>query len=95
MTTDHTERGLERLICEALTGDPCEPPSGPTSVDPSPGYGGVGWSPGIRHDYDRAYCLDLVQLRTFLCSQPEAASSLSLDQDCPARRKFLDRKARR
>ena len=25
MTTDLTERGLERLICEALTGDPCDP----------------------------------------------------------------------
>ena len=27
MPTDHTVRGLERLICKALTGDPCEPPS--------------------------------------------------------------------
>ena len=25
MTAGLTERGRERLICEALTGDPCEP----------------------------------------------------------------------
>ena len=26
MTTDTSERGLERLICGALTGHPCDPP---------------------------------------------------------------------
>ena len=26
MNTDLTERGLERLVCKALTGDPCDPP---------------------------------------------------------------------
>lgn len=26
MTTDTSERGLERLICAALTGKPCDPP---------------------------------------------------------------------
>ena len=26
MTTDTSERGLERLICTALTGHPCNPP---------------------------------------------------------------------
>ena len=26
MTTDTSERGLERLICTALAGHPCEPP---------------------------------------------------------------------
>ena len=25
-TTDPSERGLERLICTALTGHPCDPP---------------------------------------------------------------------
>lgn len=25
MTTDTSERGLERLICHALTGAPCDP----------------------------------------------------------------------
>jgi len=27
MTTDTSERGLERLICTAMTGDPCDPGS--------------------------------------------------------------------
>ena len=75
VTTDLAEAGLERLICEALTSDPCEPPSGGTVGEPSPGYGGGGWSPGNRHDYDRKYCGDLCQLRTFLnATQPESAA---------------------
>ena len=36
MTTDLTERGLERLICKALTGHPCDPPSGRTVDEPPP-----------------------------------------------------------
>ena len=77
MTTDTSERGLERLICEALTGEPCDPPSSGTVGEPTPGYGGVGWSPGNGRDYDREYCVDLVQLRTFLeATQPESAAAL-------------------
>ena len=92
MTTDPTERGLERLICEVLTGDPCDPPSGRTVGERPAPYGGVGWSPGNHHDYNREYCVDLIQLRTFLqATQPEAAPALRLDEDCPARRKFLAR----
>ena len=92
MTTDLTERGLERLICKALTGDPCDPPSGRTVGEPPPTYGGVGWSPGNHHDYNRGYCVDLVQLRTFLhATQPDTAPALRLDEDCPTRRKFLAR----
>ncbi len=92
MPTDHTERGLERLICKALTGDPCEPPSGGTVGEPSAGYGGVGWSPGNHHDYDRKHCVDPVQLRAFLHStQPEIAPALRLGEECPTRRKFLAR----
>ena len=91
MTTDLTERGLERLICKALTGDPCDPPSGRTIGEPPPGYG-VGWSPGNYHDYNREYCVDLVQLQAFLqATQPDMAPSLRLDEDCPTRRKFLAR----
>ena len=66
MITDTTERGLERLICESLAGNPCDPPAGPTSGDPISSRKGAGWMPGNHHDYDRAYCSDLVQLRTFL-----------------------------
>ena len=92
MTTDTSELGLERLICKALTGDPCDPPSGPTLGEPPQSYGGVGWSPGSHHDYNREYCVDLVQLRTFLhATQPNTAPALRLDEDCPTRRKFLAR----
>ncbi|WP_420462689.1 type I restriction endonuclease subunit R [Candidatus Palauibacter sp.] len=92
MTTDLTERGLERLICEALTGDPCDPPSGGTVGERLAPYGGVGWSPGNHHDYNREYCVDLIQLRTFLhATQPDTAPAIRLDEDGPTRRKFLAR----
>jgi type I restriction enzyme R subunit len=92
MTTDTSERGLERLICTALTGHPCDPPKEGTVAEPSAGYGGVGWSCGNPHDYDREYCVDLVQLAAFLrTTQPQSAESLGLSQDGPTRRKFLAR----
>ena len=92
MTTDTSELGLERLICKALTGDACDPVSGPTFGEPSRSYGGAGWSPGNHQDYNREYCVDLVQLRTFLnTTQPDTAPVLGLDEDCPTRRKFLAR----
>ena len=31
-------------------------------AEPRAAYGGVGWSPGSHHDYDREYCVDLAQL---------------------------------
>ena len=92
MTTDTTERGLERLICKALTGDPCDPPADCTIADPPAGYGGVGWSCGNHRDYNREYCVDLIQLRAFLnTTQPETAGALRLTEDVPARRRFLAR----
>ena len=92
MTTDTSERGLERLICTALGGQPCEPPATGTMAEPPAGYGGVGWSGGNFHDYDREYCVDLVQLAAFLrTTQPEVVESLGLSEDNPTRRKFLAR----
>ena len=92
MTTDTSERGLERLICAALAGHPCEPPTAGASAMPAAGYGGVGWSGGSFHDYDREYCLDLVQLSAFLhTTQPEVAESLGLLEEGPTRRRFLAR----
>ena len=82
MATDTTEQGLERLICMALAGHPCDPPPAGALLDPRAGYGGVGWSPGSHHDYDREYCVDLVQLSAFLrATQPEAAEGLALNED--------------
>ena len=92
MSTDTSERGLERLICTALAGHPCDPPVAGTIGEPRAGYGGVGWSGGNPRDYDRDYCVDLVQLSTFLqATQPEVAESLELGEDGPTRRRLLAR----
>ena len=90
--TDTTERGLERLICTALAGHPCDPPPEPTVGEPPARYSGVGWAVGNFHDYDREYCVDLAQLSAFLrATQPEVAESLALSEAGPTRRRFLAR----
>jgi len=92
MTTDTSEQGLEKLICTALAGYPCDPPKKGVIAEPQIGYGGMGWSAGNPHDYDRAYCIDLAQLATFLqATQPHVVDALALDTDGPVRRKFLAR----
>jgi type I restriction enzyme R subunit len=94
MTTDTSERGLERLICTALTGAPCQP--GPEAagdaVHERPAAYGAGWICGAPEDYDREYCVDLAQLSAFLWeTQGAAAEALDLGHDGPTRRKFLAR----
>jgi type I restriction enzyme R subunit len=92
--TDTSEAGLETLICRALTGSDCLPrPAGtPVAAEKPEAYGGVGWQPGDPSDYDREYCVDLVQLAAFLrATQPEVAEALDLDNDSPTRRKYLAR----
>ncbi len=92
MTTDTSERGLERLICTALAGHPCDPPKTESVGEAPASYGGVGWAGGNPHDYDREYCVDLFQLAAFLrATHPEVAESLDLGDDGPTRRKFLAR----
>ena len=93
MTTDTSERGLERLICTALTGSACDPGTvGADAVRERPAAYGAGWICGAPEDYDREYCVDLAQLAAFLReTQPEVADALDLDQDSPTRRKFLAR----
>ena len=90
--SDTCERGLERLICTALAGHPCEPGQAGKVAEARPGYGGAGWSGGDARDYDREFCVDRVQLSAFVhATQPEVAESLALDEDGPTRRKFLAR----
>jgi len=93
MTTDTSERGLERLICTALTGHPCDPGAGPVDeVLERPAAYGAGWTCGGSDDYDREYCVDRAQLSAFLWeTQRDAAEALDLGQDGPTRRKFLAR----
>lgn len=91
-TTDTTERGLERLICTALTGAPCDPGSADATLRERPDTYGAGWICGNPHDYDREYCVDLAQLSAFLyATQPKVAQSLALDENGPTRRQFLAR----
>ena len=91
MTTDTSERGLERLICTALTGAACDPAQ-EGAVPEQPSGDGAGWICGHPRDYNREYCVDLAQLSAFLdVTQPNAAESLDLGQDSPTRRKFLAR----
>lgn len=91
MTTDTSERGLERLICTALTGHACDPGEEKEFKERPPAYG-VGWIGGDPHDYEREYCVDLYQLGAFLHeTQPDAVESLSLTEDGPTRRQFLAR----
>jgi type I restriction enzyme R subunit len=96
MTTDTTEKGLERLICTALTGYPCDPSSVSSGISvcfgDSGAAGGSGWICGSPGDYNREYCVDLAQLAHFLHdTQPRAAEVLSLADDSPTRRAFLAR----
>ena len=91
MTTDTSEAGLERLICRALTGAPCDVPSGEGAGERPASYG-AGWIGGDPWDYDRGYCVDLVQLSAFLrATQPKVAGALDLGNDSPTRRQFLAR----
>ena len=53
---------------------------------------GAGWMMGEARDYDREYCVDLVQLKAFLeATQPEVAATLDLGSDSNTRRQFLAR----
>ena len=92
MSTDTSETGFERLICIALAGHPCDPPSPNAVGESSASYGGVGWTGGSHLDYNREYCVDLVQLTAFVrATQPEVADALALNEDGPIRRRFLAR----
>ena len=94
MSTDTTERGLERLICTALTGSPCDSRQSTAgsegqTTEPS---GGVGWICGRPTDYDREHTVDLAHLRAFLSeTQPDTFEGLHIANEGPALRKFLDR----
>ncbi len=91
MTTDTSEAGLERRICRVLTGGPCDAATG-EGVAERPASYGAGWICGDPEDYDRGYCVDVVQLSAFLrATQPKVAEALDLGNDSPTRRSFLAR----
>lgn len=92
MNTDTSERGLERLICTAMTGHACDPGVPVNTAAQRPATYGAGWIGGAPEDYDREYCVDLRQLSAFLReTQPDLVEAFELAQDSPTRRKFLAR----
>ena len=92
MVTDTSERGLERLICAALTGAPCDPGVPANMVQQRPATYAAGWICGAPEDYDREFCVDFAQLAAFLReTQPEVCEALDLGTDGATRRKFLAR----
>jgi type I restriction enzyme, R subunit len=91
MPTDTGEKGLEALIVAQMTGRPA-PVGGGMSDDPEPFVGLHNWILGNPQAYDRAFTVDLVQLRAFIASTQEPlVEALDLDHDSPARQKFLAR----
>src|ERR1700690_1352539 len=81
MPTDTSEKGLEALIVAQMTGQ---------AVSATGGM--ANWVLGNPHAYDRAFSVDLVQLRAFIATtQKNLVDALDLDHDSPARQKFLSR----
>ncbi|MGJ4940622.1 type I restriction endonuclease subunit R [Bradyrhizobium sp. HKCCYLS1011] len=91
MSTDTSEKGLEALIVADMTGRNASAVGG-FSEDPNPFAGLHNWLLGDPKAYDRAWTVDLVQLRAFVgATQPLLVDVFDLDHDSPARQKFLAR----
>lgn len=94
MTTDTSERGLESLIVEALTGyrgnmDNFE---GDVAYEPTSPFSDMRYVHGFPADYDRDHAVDIAKLLAFLqATQPRAVKTLCLDDDWPKRQQFLAR----
>jgi type I restriction enzyme R subunit len=92
MTTDTSEKGLEALIVADMTGGAKASPGGGFSEEPEPFVGLHNWLLGDPNAYDRAWTIDLAQLRAFVAvTQPPLVAALDLGNDSPARQKFLAR----
>ena len=102
MPTDTSEKGLETIIIRHMTGTDGLFADGTSPVMDSPDSiaaqkaGGSGWHAGSPAAYDRAHCIDVVQLFAFLHStQPETLAKLNIgnyrDAKNITRQKFLAR----
>ena len=92
MKTDTSEKGLEALIVADMTGRATAPAGGDLSEEPEPFVGLHNWLLGDPKAYDRAWTVDLAQLRAFVAAtQPTLLATLDLDNGSPARQKFLAR----
>jgi type I restriction enzyme R subunit len=90
--TDTSEKGLEALIVAQMTGRLGAGSVGDVGERPEPFVGLANWILGDVADYDRAYAVDLVQLRAFVAATQEGlVDAFDLTNDSPARQKFLAR----
>jgi len=88
-TTDTSEKGLESLIFNSLTGYGGDAASGAEGVRET---GSVRYLAGDPKDYDRDHAVDIDKLLAFLQStQPQVFNQLGIATDGPARLKFLAR----
>ena len=92
-TTDTSEKGLETLIIESLTGKSHPEESEPSQVrDPEAGYGGAGYVEGAAADYDSDHAVDPVKVIAFLeKTQPKVVEMLQIGQEGVKRQQFLHR----
>jgi type I restriction enzyme R subunit len=102
MPTDTSEKGLETLIMRHMTGEDGIFPDGGSVIQESPDEiaavkaVGSGWYAGQPTAYDRAHCIDVVQLFAFLkATQPDTLAKLNIgnyrDAKNITRQKFLAR----
>ncbi len=79
-TTDTTEKGLETLIFQAMTGRTgLESAAGAFQEVAPTAAGGTGWLAGWPRDFDRAHAIDTAQLFAFLnATQPEELKKLGI-----------------
>jgi type I restriction enzyme R subunit len=93
MTTDTSEKGLETLIMQGMTGTDGLAIA-PDPVTDKPDVTGTGYFAGTPKDFDRAHAIDVAQLFAFLrATQPEAFKKLGMTDDPKdfSRLKFLAR----
>ena len=92
MNTDTSEKGLESLIVEAMTGVNSSPFNTSEVHEAKSPYSGTGWILGKAADFNREYAIDLSQLKMFLkATQVVASQTIDIDNDSPTRLKFLAR----
>jgi type I restriction enzyme R subunit len=92
MNTDTSEKGLESLVVEAMTGVTSSPLATSEVHNAKIHYSGTGWILGKATDFNREYAIDVYQLKTFLkATQAAAAQTIDIDNDSPTRLKFLAR----
>ncbi len=81
--TDTSEKGLETLIVESLTGrSAMAMPEGTMVGDEPAAYGGAGYVQGNPQDYDRDHAVDLAKLFQFLqATQPKTVAMPGIGED--------------